>query len=370
MSYRIFPHVFNAIDFFAGSGLVTKALSPYFKVAWANDVSEQKAVVYRANHGTKYFHMGDIKDVRGESIPYATLAWASFPCQDLSLAGKTGGIHAPRSGLVWEWLRVIDEMSVSPPLLVAENVQGLISSQGGRHYAALHSALVDRGYRVGALLIDAALFVPQSRPRVFVVAVKESIHIDGLVADTPGWANQPKLFKDFARQLNGWVWWKTEPPCARKKNLIDCVEHDAAFPDQDWQNHNIAMIPASHMKDFLNSREIVAAGYKRIRQRKQVLEIRFDGVAGCLRTPCGGSSKQLLIFKERKGLKIRFMTAREAARLMGAPDSYKLPGSYLDGYRAMGDAVALPAVKHLAKHLLYPLAEVSANHVRGNKRAV
>lgn len=63
-----------------------------------------------------------------------------------------------------------------------------------------------------------------------------------------------------------------------------------------------------------------------------------DGIAGCLRTPEGG--KKCLVVKEGKSTHARLLTVREAARLMGAPDTFKLPGSYNDGYKAMGDAVA------------------------------
>jgi DNA (cytosine-5)-methyltransferase 1 len=89
----------------------------------------------------------------------------------------------------------------------------------------------------------------------------------------------------------------------------------------------------------------------------QRLEIRFDGIAGCLRTPNGGSSRQTVIVVDRGHARSRLMTVRECARLMGAPDSYLLPGSYNDGYRAMGDAVAVPVTQWLSRHVLAPLAE-------------
>ncbi len=134
------------LEFFAGSGLVAQGLKGCFRAAWANDICDKKAAVYEANHGSKYFHRGSISDVNGEALPKASLAWASFPCQDLSLAGLTGGIHASRSGLVWQWLRIIDEMPSRPPVLVAENVAGLVSAADGENYRALHQSLADRGY--------------------------------------------------------------------------------------------------------------------------------------------------------------------------------------------------------------------------------
>jgi DNA (cytosine-5)-methyltransferase 1 len=196
---------FYAIDFFAGSGLVTEALYPYFNVIWANDISAKKAITYAANHGDAYLVCDDVKNIKGERLPCATLAWASFPCQDLSLAGKIEGIYASRSGLVWEWLRVIDELRERPPILVAENVQGLISSNGGSHYADLHNALTERGYEVGPLLIDAKRFLPQSRPRVFVVAAKRNALFEDLLADGPSWAQTPKILLELSKRLSNWA---------------------------------------------------------------------------------------------------------------------------------------------------------------------
>lgn len=136
------------LEFFAGSGLVAEALRSFFKPLWANDICEKKAAVYSANHGSKHFHLGSIGDVAGSDLPASDMAWASFPCQDLSLAGMIEGIHGARSGLVWQWLRVIDEMPRRPPVLIAENVAGLVSVEGGSHYRLLHKALVERGYKV------------------------------------------------------------------------------------------------------------------------------------------------------------------------------------------------------------------------------
>jgi DNA (cytosine-5)-methyltransferase 1 len=106
-----------------------------------------------------------------------------------------------------------------------------------------------------------------------------------------------------------------------------------------------------------NGHQAVFPGYKRTRNGNQVLELRFDSVAGCLRTPEGGSSRQLLVICRDGTFTTRLLTVREAARLMGAPENYRILGSYNDGYRAMGDGVAVPAVRYLACHLLAPLSE-------------
>nr|WP_326168446.1 DNA cytosine methyltransferase [uncultured Oscillibacter sp.] len=140
-------------EFFAGSGLVAYGLKGMFAPVWANDISEQKATVYKANFGDNHFELDDIKNIRGYELPCAHLSWASFPCQDLSLAGSLGGIHASRSGLVWEWLRVLDEMEQRPKILLLENVVGLLSTSKGNNYHILHTALVERGYDCGAIVL-------------------------------------------------------------------------------------------------------------------------------------------------------------------------------------------------------------------------
>lgn len=346
------------LEFFAGSGLVAHALKTYFQPVWANDICNKKATVYTANHGPNHFHQGSIADISGKDLPYALLSWASFPCQDLSLAGLTAGINGERSGLVWQWLRIIDEMPRRPSLLVAENVTGLVSVNNGSHYRILHEALRARGYKVGAIVLDAVHWVPQSRPRVFVVAIDEGIDIpEGLLTHGPTWMH-PNYVVKTAKGLDGWLWWNMPEPSGRKKDLADIIEWDAQCDEQKTADRNLRLIPANHKKQLEQDKVVVAPGYKRTRNSKQVLELRFDGVAGCLRTPKGGSSRQFLVLKNGNRLATRLLTVRETARLMGAPESFKLPGSYNDGYQAMGDAVAVPVARYLARHLLSRLAKV------------
>lgn len=346
------------LDFFAGSGLVTEGMDGFFDAIWANDICSKKAAVYRANHGDEHFHLGSIADVKGEELPKAHLGWASFPCQDLSLAGQMSGLQGERSGLVWEWLRIIDEMGDDrPPVLVAENVSGLISSQNGDNYRALHNALTARGYRAGAMELDAIRWLPQSRPRIFVVAVREDLKLDNLSSRFPSWP-QSKAIQRLGAELPGFVWWTLPRPSMRDTWLEDIFQEDAECDDEQRTRATLALIAPQHqtrlLMELANGFK-VAPGYKRTRGGKQVLELRFDHVSGCLRTPEGGSSRQVMVLKREGQLRTRLLTVREAARLMGVRDDYQLPGSYNDGYKAMGDAVAVPVVRHLAQHLLQPL---------------
>lgn len=351
------------LEFFAGSGLVAQGMRDSFRPVWANDICAKKAIVYHANHGSGHFKLGSITDIKGRQLPATPMAWASFPCQDLSLAGLTGGIHASRSGLVWEWLRVMDEMRQRPPVLVAENVAGLVSSANGAHYRALHEALRERGYQVGAVLMDARHWAPQSRPRVFVIAIDKEVGIPaGLVDSRPNWLHTSAIRK-VAEGLSDWVWWNMPEPASPLLSLEEVIEWDAPFHDPVTEARTLALIAPKHRErlDAMGDDvRFVAPGYKRTRNGKQVLELRFDGLSGCLRTPEGGSSRQVIVIKQNGLLRSRLLTVREAARLMGAPDTYRIPGSYNDGYKAMGDAVAAPVAGWLAQHLLKPLVEATS----------
>lgn len=340
-------------EFFAGSGLVSLGLSSSFKACWANDISERKHRIYTANLDGSIFRLGDIAEVRGSDLPDAQLSWASFPCQDLSLAGKIGGIHSERSGLVWQWMRIIDELgSRAPRVVCLENVSGLMSSNNGDDYRALHEQLSRRGYAVGAVLVNASLFVPQSRPRVFVIATRGPIP-QGLTTSTATWLH-PGIVAKVGETIEGFVWWNSERPDGRRLEIDRLIEN-VPFD----KNGVISLIPESHLSKFDASGKSYAMGYRRTRSGKQVLEIRCDGIAGCLRTPGGGSSKQFLIHRGKEGLEARLLTVREVARLMGAPDSWKLPGSDNDGYFAMGDAVVAPVAEWLGNAFLYPLVEAA-----------
>ena len=108
------------------------------------------------------------------------------------------------------------------------------------------------------------------------------------------------------------------------------------------------------------NRTVVGAVYKRTRRdehgrKVQRAEVRFDGLAGCLRTPAGGSSRQLVIVVRGDSVRSRLMSSRETARLMGLPDTYPLPANYNEAYHLTGDGVAVPVVRHLAANLLEPM---------------
>ena len=94
-------------------------------------------------------------------------------------------------------------------------------------------------------------------------------------------------------------------------------------------------------------------------RKVQRAEVRFDGLAGCLRTPRGGSSRQVLAVVGAGQVRTRLLTPREAARLMGLPDTYELPKAATSALHVAGDGVAVPVVRWLAQELLAPLLDAT-----------
>lgn len=371
-------------EFFAGGGMARAGLGENWSCLFANDIDADKAAAYRANWGGDEFRLGDLGALSTADLPgCADLAWASFPCQDLSLAGAGRGMGAAqdaektRSGAFWlfhEKLTGLRAEGRAPKIIVLENVVGVLTSHGRRDFCALVAALDALDFRVGALVLDARHFVPQSRPRVFFVAVaKDLARPDHLCGDAPAnFLSSPALEAAHAalprhlREKN-WLWWRLPEPARRNAELIDVLEDDPS--DAPWRSPEqtqalLALMAPAHREKIAQiqklGRRAIGAVYRRTRAdgqggKIQRAEARFDGLAGCLRTPGGGSSRQTILEVEGEMIRARLLSARETARLMGLSDSYRLPARATAAYKLCGDGLCVPAVRHLAENLLTPL---------------
>lgn len=354
-------------EFFAGAGLARLGLGEAWRCIWANDNSPGKAAVYRENFGREHFVLADVATIDPFSLPApADMAWASFPCQDLSLAGWRRGIRAERSGAFWGFWRVLDGMPVRPLVVVVENVVGLLY---GDSFTGLCESIAALDMQFGAMVIDARHFVPQSRPRVFLIACDARVECGRLVAAEPAPEWTPKPLLEAHRRLparlqQNWRWWKLPVPAADRPSLHDIVEDAGQWHTPGQTRALLAMMNDTNRAKVeqalrAHGRQIGFL-YKRIRNGEQRAEVRFDGLSGCLRTPEGGSSRQTVVVVENGQVRTRLLSAREAARLMGVPDTFKLPLRYNSAYKAMGDGVAVPVVEWLSRHLLRPLSYVGS----------
>src|SRR5690606_19767748 len=142
---------FSLYEFFAGGGLAGLGLQG-FRTTFANDLDPAKAASWRANHADPdILRLADVWDLTPDDLPgMADVAWASATCQDVSLAGASGGLGARRSGAFWGSWRLMTGLADQgrpPRLVVIENVMGLLTSNQGRDFAAVCRALHEGGYR-------------------------------------------------------------------------------------------------------------------------------------------------------------------------------------------------------------------------------
>jgi DNA (cytosine-5)-methyltransferase 1 len=325
----------------------------------ANDFDAMKVSAYAENFGDSHVRCEDIAQLTVNDLPCETvdLSWASFPCQDLSLAGEYRGLGPERSetptrsGTFWHFSRLMRELAQLghlPRTIVLENVCGCLTSRAGKDFAAIGSALSGLGFRFGAVLINASLFVPQSRPRVFFIAVRSGELVPSdLVSDGPALQWHSKALVNAYSGMSGsarknWIWWNVPAPAARITRFADIIEDEPTgvkWHSSAETRHLLGLMsPVNREKvDAAKSagRRVVGGVYRRTRRdatgvKCQRAEVRFDDIAGCLRTPAGGSSRQSILVIDGGRIMSRLLSPREAARLMGLDDVYILPERYND----------------------------------------
>jgi DNA (cytosine-5)-methyltransferase 1 len=340
-----------------------------FRVAWSNDIEPAKRDMYVSHFETSEephtFTLGDVAQVEASEMPpHMSLAWASSPCVDVSLAGARAGMAGARSATFYEFTRVLRDLdeSARPDVVTLENVVGLATSHGGKDLDAAILELNNLGYSVDVLTLDARWFVPQSRPRLFLVGARFDVE------DDPD--NNPQLRPQWLRAPFSNSSLRTHcaplPPIAQTTvgTLASVVDEDVTEDDDRWWDAkrtaafeaSLSSVQEERLAALRRKRSYTyRTAYRRTRNGIPMWEVRSDDIAGCLRTARGGSSKQALVEVGKGKLRVRWMTAREYARLMGA-GGYKLddirPNQALFGF---GDAVCVPAVAWLAEHYLMPL---------------
>ncbi len=362
----------RAAEFFAGIGLVRLALEKHgWEVIFANDIAPDKLKMYDANFGSEHFNLGDIHHLTPEDLPNCDLFTASFPCNDLSIAGAQSGLNGKESSAFWGLINLLKAMPDRPPLIMLENVVGFLQFNGGKDFETALLALNQLGYDVDAFILNAVHWAPQSRARLFVIGNRAR------VGARNSWAMEtdarPEALFTFINTHQNIRWHIRDLPALPRTDLrLKDIVEDLADDDSHWWNEE----RAEYFFNQLSERHLIAArlmmgqrtyqyatAFRRVRYGRSMAELRTDGIAGCLRTPRGGSGRQIL-FKAGKGkFKVRLLTARECARLQGVPETYKINVSLNQALFGFGDAVCVPAVAWIAKHYLTPVA--SAIHHAG-----
>lgn len=368
---------FTFLEFFAGGGMARIGLGARWRCLFANDMDPMKRAAYGANFGLDHHHPGDVHALTIAELPGepADLAWASSPCQDISLAGAREGLAGERSGAFfgfWRLVEALDDARRAPRLIVVENVTGLLTSNRGEDFAAIARLTAARGYWTSALVLNADHFAPQSRPRLFIVGAKAPpADLFSPVCPGANTATPPALIAAAARlppdAKRRWRWILQRPRNQRNAALVDILEENAPFDSAHVTERRLAAMSERQRAVVRASAESaerrIGAAFRRIRiengEKRARIEARFDGVAGCIRTPAGGSSRQIIFEIAGGRVRSRLMTAREAARAMGLADDYVLPSRATAALKLIGDGVAPPVVRWLAATVLEPALSAS-----------
>jgi DNA (cytosine-5)-methyltransferase 1 len=375
----------SCIEFFAGIGLTHLGLSARgWKCVYANDIELKKKRMYEACFGPAYhYHVEDVWKTEQilQRIPQrsAELATASFPCVDLSLAGNLKGLSGEQSGAFYGFIKVMKglrDQGRGPKAVLVENVIGFLSSHDGKFFRIALQKLADLGYFLDAFVIDAKHFTPQSRPRLFIVGFQKPLipsrtYQQCFLPQGSFWANSDpresalrpvRLLQNLSRTnlKTGWV-----PLCLPSLPPVNRSLHEQIDTDgsQDWwaewrvEKHlaEMHLRHARRIRELKNAKQLsVGTIYRRVREGRSRSEIRTDGLAGCLRTPRGGSSKQIVFVAGHGKIRMRWMNPREYARLQGCPD-FPITVDRNEALWGFGDAVCVPVISWVAENVLSQL---------------
>lgn len=310
------------LDLFAGiGGFHQGLLQAGFEFQWTgfSEIDKYAKQLYR-RHFSESEDLGDVRTIEPDRLPEINLVTFGFPCQDLSIAGKRGGLEASRSGLFFEAMRII--RATRPDYFIFENVKGLFSSNEGRDWYTVLREIADSGYDGQWQLLNTRWFLPQNRERVYFVG-----HIRG--------QRRPEVFP--VGENYGTPQEKNRLRLVQAKNSISgCV--------QEGMGGRLGMD---------SSLTLVQVGV--IGRDAQGQRVYSPEGSSCQLTAQGGG------WGAKTGLyeisdKIRRLTPLECERLQGFPDGWTAGISDTQRYKCLGNSVSVPIVRmvggKLMKHMM------------------
>ena len=261
------------------------------------------------------------------------------------------------------------------PLVMLENVVGFLTSHNGNDFRDACLALNNLGYSVDAFIVNATHFVPQSRQRLFLIGKREKVRTFK-VSETPSFYEsqcRPSALADFIL-CNPDIRWSIRelPGISHTKNSLEDILENLPANSIYWWSKSRAQYLLNQMSEkhriiannmILGRETSCGTVFRRVRHDRSMAELRTDGIAGCLRTPRGGSGRQILFVAGKGRFAVRLLTPRECARLMGA-DDFKIKVPLNQALFGFGDAVCVPVIQWIAENYLNPLwKEIHAGEI-------
>lgn len=364
----------RVFEAFSGIGTQSMALDKIginYEVVAISEIDKFVIKSYNAIHG-KVLNLGDISKVNVEDIPDHDLFTYSFPCQDISIAGKQEGLDessGTRSSLLWECNRVIE--NVKPKYLLLENVKNLVGKRHKDNFDRWLEHLEELGYTNYWKVLNAKDFgIPQNRERVFVVSILGEhnefifpnvqdldLRLKDMLEDEvnekyylKSEKSKELLYKILnENEVDGTVTCDASVNSPKIKDISNCItaRYDAGI--QNKQSMGMSVIDSSKSIDIINPLKGKSGNGWHFEQQVYSSE----GITRAVKA--GGGSGNIPKVIEDVPFRIRKLTPLECWRLMGIPDSlfYKAQkvNSNTQLYKQAGNAIVVNVLEGIFKNM-------------------
>ena len=322
------------VDLFAGVGGIRKAFENVgAKCVFSSEWDRFAQRTYEANFGE--IPAGDIRGIPAEDIPDHDVLLAGFPCQPFSIAGVSkknslGHAHGfddqNQGNLFFEIVRVLK--AKQPPALLLENVRSLKNHDGGKTFRVIKDNLKHLGYHIHYQVLDAQSYVPQHRPRIFIVGFRRDM-----------WRDPSFTFPE------------PPPHAPRIADILESeVDEKYTLSDHLW----------GYLQAYAEKHRRRGNGFG-----FGLVDPARDRITRTLSARYHKDGSEILI--KQDGRNPRRLTPRECARLMGFPDDFIIPVSDTQAYRQFGNSVVVPLVEEVACAMLdWQEAAVGLNGAAAN----
>ncbi len=334
---RASEHRFTFIDLFAGIGGIRLPFEEIDgKCVFTSEWDQNANRTYKANFpADEHDITGDITKADANDIPDHDLLLAGFPCQPFSIAGvskknalgRPHGFECTTQGtLFFDVARIIEARK--PHAFLLENVKNLKSHDGGNTYRIIMETLRNElGYTVTARVIDGQHFVPQHRERIIIVGFRQDSGFD--IAKIP----LPQTRHTLATILH--------PENGKERDVDNSRYIDAR--GKVHEKYRLSTKLWKYLKAYAQKHKAAGNGFG-------YGKVTPNGIARTLSARYYKDGSEILVDRGRGNP--RRLTPRECARLMGFPDSFKIPVSDTQAYRQFGNSVAVPVIRHVAGFML------------------
>lgn len=361
--------VFEAFSGYGSQSLALERLGIEHEVVAISEIDKYALQAYYALHNKDIPNLGDISKLDVNDIPEHDLFTYSFPCQDISVAGKTKGIvkGETRSGLLYECERIIE--AKRPKYLLLENVKNLVGKKFKTQFEEWLAYLENLGYTNYLKVLNAKDYgIPQNRERVFVVSIlgkhkayefPKPIPLDKCIRDILEEEVDEKYYlsdeytKRFIESTK-----KSKYPMGNAYTVLGTTvenEEEKGTNSRHWvydTNNSISTLSATDYKQPKQIAEINQVGMLDIKGNEQVRRVYGDNGISPTLTGTGESGAKNII----NGFRIRKLTPRECFRLMGLKDDdidkIQATGvSNTQQYKMAGNSIVVDVLEAIFKNL-------------------